>query len=456
MTIKRQWLLGLMFIAIISVCINSFVLSSLTNDYFKNYIKDNYETHFNQIVDYTTSALKESDFSASQMAIELETHLVDPITRIKVYNNQGDLIVDVSVNNQTSNGMMNGKGMMRGLMSKTQDNQLEEVDHAEILDGTQVIGQINIMKYSSAENSNVALMFRSSLIKNSLYSIAIVLAFAVIIGFLISRKISKDLINTANMAQNIDVGNTATNLYSKVKEIRVIQQSLESARDRLKLKQKSRKALIDELVHQTRTPLTILRTHLEGIEDGVIDMSTQEIRTCENQIENITSIITNMSGMIDADTQDDVLQVEEFEFNQFLKQIVNGLQMQFQKKQIDLKLKESQKTMISTDKYKLSQVIYNILTNAYKFTKKNGSVLLYYHVTLENLVLTIEDTGSGISEKEQLKIFDAYYKGDSTTNASGDGIGLYVAKENMTKMNGSITVESKLNKGSKFILTLPR
>jgi len=452
MTIKRQWLLVLILIAIFSVLVNSFVLSILTNQYFKDYIKENYHKHFDQIVEYSTTALKETDLSVNQMEIELETHLVDPITRIKVYDKDGILIADVGSDDQT----VSGKGMMNGMMSRMKESQSEEVDHAEILDGNVVIGQINITKYSSAENSTAAWMFQSSLIKNSIYSIGIVLTFAIIIGILVSRKMSKDLINTANMAQNIDIGNDTPNFRSKVKEIRVIQQSLELSRTRLKLKQKSRKALIDQLIHQTRTPLTILRTHLEGIEDGVIEMTPEEIKTCENQIENITFIITNMSGMIDAEKQHEDLHVEEFEFSQVIQQIVNGLKVQFEKKKISLIITEQRKVMISTDKYKLSQVIYNILTNAYKFTEPNGTVCLHYQFTSQKLILTIEDNGPGISEEDQAKIFDAYYKGDTTSTSVGEGIGLFVAKEILTSMNGSITVESKLNTGSKFIVVIPR
>ena len=305
MTIKKQWLIVLILIAILSVFVNTLVLSSLTNRYFKDYIKENYEIHFDQIVEYSTNALKYKDFSVNQMAIELETHLVDPITRIKVYDKNSILIADVSTDNKT----FYGKGMMSGMMNRMMDTQFEEVDHAKVLDGNEVIGQINITKYSSAENSIAAWMFRSSLIRNSLYSIGIVLVITIMIGIVVSKKMSRDLIHTADMAQKIDIGNSTVALHSKVKEIRVIQQSLESLSSRLKLKQKSRKTLIDELLHQVRTPLTILKTHLEGIEDGVIDMTPDEIRICENQIENITSIITNMSGMIDAEKQVDVLHV---------------------------------------------------------------------------------------------------------------------------------------------------
>lgn len=414
MTIKRQWLLVLVLIAVISVVINSLLLSSLTNQYFQDYIKDNYNRHFNQIVEYLSGALEDESLSSNQLAIELETHLTDPITRIKVYDLNGVLIADVSKDLQSYIGdySMNGKmnNMMNHMMGSKWDNKFEEVDHVKITNNGSEIGQVNITKYSSVEHSYATQMFQSSLLKNSIISIGIVLIISVVIGILVSNKMSKDLINTAEIAQNIDLGKETKAQRSKIKEISVIQQSLESAQSRLKLKQKGRKALIDELVHQTRTPLTILRTHLEGIEDGVIDMNSEEIQICESQIDNITAIITNMSSMIDAEKTDTVLAIEEFELSQLVKQIVNGLKAQFEKKNIDFKALNLGKVMVKTDKYRLSQAIYNILTNAYKYTPSNGKVYITYQVLNEKIILTIEDSGSGISKDDMGKIFNAYYK----------------------------------------------
>lgn len=450
MTIRKQWLLILMLIAIFSVSVNAFVLSSLMDRYFVDYMKENYDKHFNQIVDYSKSALTEADFSYNQMAIELEAHLVDPITRIKLYNEEGKLIIDVSNNNQIMRGMTHN-----GMMSRMMGAQFEEVDYAEIKDGNRVIGQLNITRYSSVENSVATQMFKFSLISNSFYSIVIVLIFAVIIGIFVSRRMSKDLVNTAEMAQNIDLG-TQTNIdLAKVQEIRIIQQSLESLESRLRLKQKSRKTLIDELVHQTRTPLTILKTHLEGFEDGVIEMTPEQIRVCENQIENITSIISNMSGMIDADKDFEEINIEEFEFSALIKQIMSGLRIQFEKKKVDFILTGNQKVLLKSDKYKLSQAIYNILTNAYKFTEANGKVTVLYQVISDQLHVSIEDTGIGISDKEITKIFDAYHRSAKGSDSRGEGIGLYVAKENISRLKGIINVESKPQKGSKFTIILP-
>jgi signal transduction histidine kinase len=456
MTVKRQWLFVLIIIAVISVVINTFVLSNLTNQYFKDYMKDNYDQHFNQVVEYLTDILKDKNYSSSQISIDLETHLVDPITRIKVYDLNGNLISDVSTDAQSYVGNSSMNGMMSGMMGNRINSQSEEVDHAQITDNGKVIGQVNITKYSSAENSATIWAFQYSLLENSIISIVIVLIVAIGIGILVSRRMSRDLIHTSEMAQNLDIGKDTPVLESRVKEIQVIQQSLESLKTRLNLKQKSRKTLIDELVHQTRTPLTILRTHLEGMEDGILEFGPEEIQVCENQIDNITEIITNMSNMIDAEGPENALKIEEFELNQLIRQIMNGLKAQFEKKNIDLSFVPQDKVLIKTDKYRLSQTVYNLLTNAYKFTKQYGVVRIAYHINQEVIVLSIEDNGAGIKKKDLDKIFQAYYKSDKSPGLSGDGLGLYIAKENMTSIHGTIEVESELDKGSKFILTFPK
>lgn len=447
----------LIIIAIISVAINTFVLSNLTNKYFEDYIKDNYDQHFNQIVEYLTNTLKDDNHSSSQISIDLEAHLVDPITRIKVYDVGGNLISDVNTDALSYVGNSSMHGMMGHMMGNRINSQSEEVDHAKIIDNGKVIGQVNITKYSSAENSATIWAFQSSLLKNSIISIAIVLIVAIGIGILVSYRMSRDLIHTSKMAQDLDIGNDNTLVgKSNVEEIQMIQQSLESLKARLKLKQKSRKTLIDELVHQTRTPLTILRTHLEGIEDGVIEFTSEEIRIFENQIENITSIITNMSNMIDAEKMESSINIEEFELSQLIRQIMNGLKAQFEKKNINFSFNAKEKVTIKTDKYRLSQAVYNILTNAYKFTKQYGSVNVSYRINHYVIVLTIEDNGLGIHEKDLDKIFNAYYKNDKSLVLSGDGLGLYIAKENMISIQGTIAVESQINKGSKFILSFPK
>lgn len=452
MTIRKKWILTLGLIAIISIVVNSLVLSVLTSHYFNNYLDENYDQTCNEMIDYLSKELSLGSNTQSQISVDLEEYLGDSITQIKVYDNSGSLIAEVSDNTATNSG--HGMGMMRGMMNG-KNSGYDVVDDFHITGDNGSIGEVHVTRYSTSGNSYAARLFQGSLFRNSLISVGIVMVLVLILGLIMSKRVSKDLIQTADMAQNIDIGKENHIHYSKTKEIRIIQQSLESLESRLKLKQKARKTLVDEMVHQTRTPLTILRMHLEGIEDGVIDMKPEEMKVCENQINNLSDIITNMSSLIDAGTNKNSVVLEEFELHQFMKQIVNGMRTQFQKKNIDFKLLTTEKIQVKTDKYCLGQSIYNILTNAYKFTPSGGSVMLNYRRERDTITIEIEDSGCGITGEDQLKIFDAYYKKNNETGDAGDGIGLYVAKENMESLNGRIEVQSQEGKGSKFILIFP-
>ncbi|BEP28328.1 sensor histidine kinase [Helicovermis profundi] len=451
MSIKKLFLLALIFVAIISVSINAIILTSLTDKYFADYLAENYKKHVEEVENYTKMALLEEDVSYRQMAIELETHLDDPIIRIKLYDANGEVLVDVDENSN-----MTGNMMVEQMMGKMMNIDQEETRKYVLKDNDKIIGILNITRHSSAENSIVAGLFKSALFRNSAYSVIIAIVISIIFGFLISSIMSRELKETAQMASNIQMGITKISKKSFVNEINRIRESLNDLNMRLKLKQKSRKTLIDQLVHQTRTPLTIIKSHLEAMEDGIIVVDKEELGICQNQVENITTIISNMSAMIDAAKESSEVSKEIFEINYLLKQITLGLKAQFDKKNIKLELSINDKIKIESDKYKLSQIIYNLLTNAYKYTENGGLVRVSYFEYEDNIIIKVQDTGLGIKESEIKNIFKAYYRSPSAVRTNGEGIGLYVVKENLDLINGSIKVESKKYIGSSFIVELPK
>jgi signal transduction histidine kinase len=449
-----MWLIVLILISVLTVGINAMILTSLTDKYFTEYLKESYEIHMEQILEYAEIALKEKDISYKQMAIELETHINDPIIQIKVYSADGDLLVDVEDDHHITGNMMSGN-MGSWMMGNKMNDSSNEVIQYEIVDGGKVIGILNVTLHSVAENSFVAMRFKGSLLMNSLYAILISIAISIFIGFFVSKKMSASLRDTARIASDIQLGEISSVKGTSIKEINAIRESLEELDTRLRLKQKSRHVLVDQLVHQTRTPLTILKSHLEAIEDGLVEVNEEEIRTFQNQIENITTIITNMSGMIDAGNETDTLSIEDFDINQMLKQIIIGLKAQFANKNITLELVPSEKLMVHTDKDKLSQSIYNILTNAYKYTNESGDVRVSFIHLDDRVMIKIQDTGIGIAANEIDRIFNAYYRSSKAIHLEGDGIGLYIVKDNIEKIGGNISVTSKLKVGSTFTVEIP-
>ena len=451
-SIRQQWLGVLIFIAVLSVAVNALVLSALINRYFVDYTTKNYEVHVEQITSYSKKILEGFDANREQMAMDLETHLSDPITSIKLYDEEGKLLLDVSRNQRVVPDMMRD-----GMMSRMMGNFFEEMDKIEIKDDTgKKIGQLNILRYSSLENTMATRMFKVALFTNSLISVGLVLILSVVVGLFVSKKMSRDLKDTSILAQKIDIGEELEIHSSKVMEIRIIQERLEALRAKLKLKQRSRKNLTDALLHQTRTPLTILKSHFEGYEDGLIHFTNEEIKTCQNQIEDLTIIIENMSGMIDADQDMDEIKIEELDVHVMLTRIVKGLSVQFERKGIALTLNTHTKIKIKTDPYKLSQVIYNILTNAYKYTHPNGHVVVDYQEKDGFMNITVKDDGIGIEKNEIGNIFNAYYRGGNVKGTEGEGIGLHVVKENLKSIQGTVDVTSMPGVGSEFDIRIPK
>jgi two-component system, OmpR family, sensor histidine kinase BaeS len=449
MSIRKLWLIVLILVATLSIAINALILTSLTDRYFKTYLSETYDEHIDQMITYIVSSLNEENFSLRQMAIELESHLDEPIVKIKLYGPQGVLLVQVEDRDYDRKDM--GRMGMMDFMFRIGE---EEVDSFDIMDNGVLLGKLNITKQSSAESSVIAMMFKSRLFINSLISTGFAIVITLLVGAYISKRMSKDLTDTAQFASNIQIGNPLENKPSSIKEINQIQNSLNDLNTRLKIKQKSRKTMVDQLVHQTKTPLTILKSHVEAIEDGVIQISKEELAIFQDQIDHLNNILSNMSTMIDAEKESEILTLETVDIHQLLNQIILGLRSQFDKKGIELKLVGTTKVKLLTDPYKLSQVLYNLLTNAYKYTEK-GRVEISVKEDKDTLSISISDTGIGIEPSEISNIFNAYYRGASVTKIPGEGIGLYVVKENLNQLNATIEVQSTFGKGSTFTIKLP-
>jgi len=447
MSIRKQWLIVLISTALVFVAVNTLLLTFFVNRNFQNYTRENYEMHIGQIKVLAENFLTEEGYTTRQIQAQLQAHLSDPITGIKLHDSEGILIAEVNTDFPDRQGMM-GRSMMDFMMGIP----LEEIEVFEIISGENPAGQLTIYARSSITNSMATRMFTIRIIGSTFLAFGIVLIIVILAGITISRQMSRDLIATLDQAVNIEIGNESKVNYSKVTEIKALQQNLEILNSKLKLKQKSRKNLMDELMHQARTPLTILKTHLEALNDGMIVMDSEKIKLCESQIENITAIMNNMGKIIDANREISVVRNEEFELKQTLRQIINGLKLSFQKKEIELTLVEKDNVILYTDKNKLSQSIYNILTNALKFTPPGGKVTVSYAMLEDFVEIIIEDTGSGISKEDQKYLFDAYYRGKNSLNIPGEGLGLFIAKDNLDKINGRISVESEIGKGSKFVI----
>lgn len=226
--------------------------------------------------------------------------------------------------------------------------------------------------------------------------------------------------------------------------------------------------------HEFRTPLTLLLGPLEKL----MNSDTQENKNMIGMMHrNATRLLLLDNQLLDLSKLEAgklSLKVSQSEITQAIKGMVMSFQSLAEKKEIDFSyLCPDIEIQAFFDQEKLEKIVYNLLSNALKFTPENGQVIFKLFLFLNNkkkdlpqklrnitgqiICITVKDTGAGITKENQLHIFDRFYQVDSSQNKNfeGTGLGLSLTKELVELHHGYITVDSKPTEGSTFKVYLP-
>ncbi len=237
-----------------------------------------------------------------------------------------------------------------------------------------------------------------------------------------------------------------------------IRQKLEHA-ENAKIKELDllRTRLYTNITHEFRTPLTVILGMADQIrghenERKLISRNGQNLLRLINQLLDLSKLDSGMMKM--NPVQGDIIN--------YLQYLTESFYSMAQEKQVRLTFyPEIPELTMDFDEEKVQHIVYNLLSNALKFTPSGGKVVLHASKINENglpfLKLKIQDTGVGIAENQLAHIFDRFFQADNsaTRKSEGTGIGLALTKELVGLMGGSISVESSVGKGSVFTVLLP-
>ncbi|MDE6341923.1 MAG: substrate-binding domain-containing protein [Muribaculaceae bacterium] len=241
---------------------------------------------------------------------------------------------------------------------------------------------------------------------------------------------------------------------------------LEAQRDRLqelngKLEEATQSKLMffTNVSHDLRTPLTLISepvaqlagaSNLTPSQHTLMKIADKNVRILQRLINQILDFRKYENGKLK-------LHLTEIDFRRTVNDWTESFVQLARKRDIDLRLESPQgdePVSLALDVEKMERVFFNLVSNAFKYTRDNGSITIAWSIGEGRLTLTVADTGEGISERDLGNIFDRFYQVDRL-HPKGSGIGLSLAKAFVELHGGSITVESELNKGSEFIVTLP-
>lgn len=239
-----------------------------------------------------------------------------------------------------------------------------------------------------------------------------------------------------------------------------MEMELKNALNKAEQSDKIKEGLLQNLSHEVRTPLNAISGFSEIISTSD-DLSMDNIKSYTNLIlqssHQLLGIITDMLVMSDIQQGISIVSNTEVNPKDLMEHLYNTFLAQVESKNLELIycIPQNSSTTILTDETKLVQIISNLLTNALKFTKK-GKISFGYTTNDKQIEFFVSDTGIGISEENQKLIFDRFYQVDKNkANNFGTGLGLAISKSFAQMLNGKLTVESEIGKGTTFYLSLP-
>lgn len=283
-----------------------------------------------------------------------------------------------------------------------------------------------------------------------------------IIGMIINKVFVLPIMALSKGAREIEKGNFSFQLNSgsKIELVRNLYNSFNDMAQNLETKEKLRESFISNLTHDLRTPLVSQEQSLRFISDKFKEIGLQnEYELAESLAKNNEHLLKMVNLILEAYSFDSAkltLNKEPVDLYEVVEDCKEKLRPLFNEKNIQF-INDIYKggTTIFADRFQLSRVFINLLSNAVE-NANEGNYVKVNASYKENLVyVDIEDNGNGIASEDLKVIFERYYSGKSLERKLGAGFGLSVCQRIIEMHGGEISVESELNKFTRFTIKLP-
>ncbi|HDK7176459.1 TPA: HAMP domain-containing histidine kinase [Clostridium botulinum] len=232
---------------------------------------------------------------------------------------------------------------------------------------------------------------------------------------------------------------------------------LKAQNRRMKNERDEIKSLISDISHQLKTPLANLKLYYEILQDTSISKEEYEEFNfnMKSQIEKLSFLLESMIKMSRLESGIIKLNPKKVSLNDICLTAIKQVYKKAKDKNIEIKFNDTEDIVLNIDKNWTTEAVFNIIDNAIKYTNNNGTIVVH-SIKYEMFArINVTDNGIGIDEEEINSIFKRFYRGESSENEEGVGIGLYLSRQIIEKQSGYIKVKSKPLKGSIFSIFIP-
>ena len=397
---------------------------------------------------------------------QIGEELFDKDTRLTMISSDGEVLYD------NFDDSINENHLQREEIKEASKNGTgSSVRYSETMEQN----YLYVAEYDAQEQTYVRLAMpfsgvsQSALMLLPSFFIAFVIAFFFV--WLMSKRMAdsilKPLQEISAVIRKADFGKEKIEFqnysYSELQEITDALQTMNNQiaknLENLEREKQIRQEFFTNASHELKTPLTSIRGYSELLRQHAIT-DPDQIDHCLDCVlkesDHMTKLINDILTISKLEAKDYVVQKSHIKLKDLLENVLNSLSVQAKAMNLDIDASCENVTVYANLDH-IQGILYNLISNAIKYNKPNGKIIIIIKERLDNILIKVMDTGIGISKEDQEKVFQRFYRVDKQRSkiVAGTGIGLAIVKHIVQFYNGSISLKSKENEGTSIEISLP-
>ena len=301
------------------------------------------------------------------------------------------------------------------------------------------------IEYKADKNSTAFLLMNIGMAAGLLLTVGVFIY--------IGQKVIKPFDKMSSLTQELAKGN----LSAPIKEERsrffgkflwgmdMLRENLEDSKTKNLEYQKEKKTMLLSLSHDIKTPLSAIQLYSKALSEGLYDTEDKK----QEALNGILSKTEEIRGYVDEIynlSREDFMELSVNVGEVYLQEVMDGITAYYKDKlsviHTEFEIGEYDNALLSADKDRLVESLQNLMENAIKYGD-GRKISIFFSEEEDCKLITVENTGCTLEEGEINNIFDSFYRGSNTTNIQGNGLGLYIVKQLMTKMDGDVFAEKE-------------
>jgi two-component system sensor histidine kinase BaeS len=294
----------------------------------------------------------------------------------------------------------------------------------------------------------------------------IAILIALFLGLLLARRITRPLSQLTEATHDLAAGNLGRQVpVTSEDELGRLAGDFNQMAKALELSETQRRRLLADTAHDLRTPIAIMRSHLEAMLDGVFPMTAENLAAIHEETLHLSRLVEDVRLLSLAETGQLPLEKKPVDLQELTGQVVSAFAPLAEADGVLLESDLENVPLITADPARLHQVLANLISNAMRFAPSGVRQPPTVSVTLQNagdqVRITIADNGPGLTAEQQQRVFDRFWRSDEARSRSSDrqgsssGLGLAISKSIVEAHGGTIHVSAAPGEGAAFTISLP-